>query len=133
MCIHVYSGALDLAAQKARNGTPKRDIVYDIPAVGSLMGFDAMLIPKTAAHPDNAHACISDILRPDVAAKISNATRYAHPNSDALKLTDPVLVGNPNIYPSEVKKQTLRTPVVESAEISRIEGRTRLSFKASQP
>jgi putative spermidine/putrescine transport system substrate-binding protein len=92
-----------------------------------------MVIPKTAKHPDNAHAFINYILRPDVVAKISNATRYANANLAAVKLMDPALVNNPNIYPNEQKKRTLFTPVVEAPATARLEGRIWLGLKASKP
>jgi putative spermidine/putrescine transport system substrate-binding protein len=134
LCVMVgYSGAINLAAQKAKELDRKSDIVYDIPSVGTLMWFDGMVIPKTARHPDNAHAFINYILRPDVVAKISNATRYANANQGALKLMDPALVNNPNVYPSEQKKQTLFTPVAESPATARLEGRVWLTVKASKP
>ncbi|PCE23422.1 spermidine/putrescine ABC transporter substrate-binding protein PotF [Paraburkholderia acidicola] len=134
LCVMVgYSGAINLASQKARELDKKRDVVYDIPSVGTLMWFDGMVIPKTAKHPDNAHAFINYILRPDVIAKISNATRYANANQAALKLMDPTLVNNPGIYPGEQRRQTLFTPVVESPATSRLEGRTWLGFKVSKP
>jgi putative spermidine/putrescine transport system substrate-binding protein len=134
LCVMVgYSGAINLASQKARELDRKRDIVYDIPSVGSLMWFDGMVIPKTAKHPDNAHAFINYILRPDVVAKISNATRYANANLAAVKLMDPALVNNPNIYPNEQKKRTLFTPVVEAPATARLEGRIWLGLKASKP
>ncbi len=62
LCVMVgYSGAINLASQKARELDSKRDIVYDIPSVGSLMWFDGMVIPKTAKHPDNAHARVHQL------------------------------------------------------------------------
>ncbi|WP_322023913.1 extracellular solute-binding protein [Burkholderia sp. BCC1977] len=112
---------------------PKRDIVYDIPRIGSLMWFDAMVIPAAAKHPDNAHAFINYILRPDVIAKISNSTRYANANQGALKLMDPALVRDPGIYPGEATRRTLFTPIAESPAAMRVEGRTWLGFKTARP
>jgi len=130
LCVYVgYSGAINLAAQKVKEQGYPRQIVYDIPSMGSLMWFDGMLIPKTARHPENAHAFINYILRPDVIAKISNATRYANANQGALKLMDHSLVNNPSIYLSDAKKKTLFLPKVQSSEITRLEGRTWISFK----
>ena len=130
LCVFTgYSGAINLAAEKVREQGGKRSIVYDIPSMGSLMWFDGMLIPKTARHPDNAHAFINYILRPDVVAKISNATRYANANLGALKLMDRTLVGNPAIYLSDERKKTLFLQKVQSSDTTRLEGRTWMSFK----
>lgn len=131
LCVFAgYSGAINLAAQKVReHGSGQRDIVYDIPSVGSLMWFDSMLIPKTARHPDNAHAFINYILRPDVIANISNATRYANANLGALKLMDRTLVGNPAIYLNDARKKTLFLQQTLDSDTTRLEGRTWMSFK----
>lgn len=130
LCVFAgYSGAINLAAQKVKEQGSKRDIVYDIPSIGSLMWFDGMLIPKTARHPDNAHAFINYILRPDVIAKISNATRYANANLGALRLMDRSLVSNPGIYLPEDKKKTLFLQKIQSSDVTRLEGRSWMSFK----
>src|SRR3546814_6465074 len=47
---------------------------------GALMWFDQMAIPADAPHPDNAHAFINFIMRPEVAAKASNYVYYANGN-----------------------------------------------------
>ncbi|MBN3771760.1 MULTISPECIES: polyamine ABC transporter substrate-binding protein [unclassified Burkholderia] len=134
LCVTVgFSGAINLAAQKAKARDPKRDVVYDIPRIGTLMWFDAMVIPASAKHPDNAHAFINYILRPDVIAKISNSTRYANANQGALKLMDPALVRDPGIYPDEATRRTLFTPIAESPAAMRLEGRTWLGFKTARP
>ncbi|OXJ20010.1 polyamine ABC transporter substrate-binding protein [Burkholderia sp. AU6039] len=134
LCVTVgFSGAINLAAQKAKARDPKRDVVYDIPRIGTLMWFDAMVIPASAKHPDNAHAFINYILRPDVIARISNSTRYANANQGALKLMDPALVRDPGIYPDEATRRTLFTPIAESPAAMRLEGRTWLGFKTARP
>ncbi|WP_088511572.1 extracellular solute-binding protein [Burkholderia ubonensis] len=131
LCVLVgYSGAVSLAADKAKELNGKRDIVYDIPSIGTLMWFDSMAIPKSARHPDNAHRFIDYILRPDVVAKISNAKRYANANRDALKDMDPKLVANPTIYPDEATRKTLFTPLAEAPALSRLQGRLWTRFKA---
>jgi putrescine transport system substrate-binding protein len=58
-------------------------------------------IPADAPHPDNAHAFIDYILRPDVIAAISNAVSYPNPNLAATPLVAPEIRGDPGIYPPE--------------------------------
>ncbi|WP_274003746.1 extracellular solute-binding protein [Burkholderia sp. FERM BP-3421] len=124
LCVTIgYSGAITLGAEKARRLDAARDIVHDLPRVGTLMWFDSMAIPKTARHPDNAHRFIDYILRPDVVAKISNARRYANANRDALPYMDPALARNPLIYPGETVRRTLFTPEAEAPALSRLQGR----------
>jgi putrescine transport system substrate-binding protein len=72
-----------------------------------------MAIPADAPHPDNALKWINFILRPEIAADITNAVAYANPNAKATPLVDPSIRDNPNIYPSEAVKERLffDTPV----------------------
>ena len=43
-----------------------------------------MAIPKDAPHPNNAHLWINYILRPEVAASLTNKVFYANPNAASL-------------------------------------------------
>jgi len=72
-----------------------------------MLWIDEMAIPTDAPHPDNAHKFINFILRPEIAAEISNAVAYANPNAKATKLVDKDIRDNPNIYPPEGVKKRL--------------------------
>ncbi len=65
-----------------------------------MIWIDMMAIPADAPHPENALKFIDYILRPEIAAKISDTVAYANPNLAATKLVDPKIGGDPNIYPS---------------------------------
>jgi len=102
-----YSGDVFQAqsrAQEAKNGV---EIEYSIPKEGAMLWIDQMAIPADAAHPDNAHKWIDFILRPEIAADISNAVAYANPNAKATKLVDKEIRDNPNIYPPDSVKKRL--------------------------
>ena len=74
------------APHDAKNGV---DIAYTIPKEGAMIWIDMMAIPADAPHPENALKFIDYILRPEVAAKISDTVAYANPNAAATKLVDP--------------------------------------------
>jgi len=116
-----YSGDIFQAksrAEEAKNGV---EIEYAIPKEGAMLWIDQMAIPADAAHPDNAHKWINFILRPEIAAEISNAVAYANPNAKATKLVDKDVRDNPNIYPPESVKKRLffDTPVTQQYERAR--------------
>ncbi|HLI22937.1 MAG TPA: polyamine ABC transporter substrate-binding protein, partial [Stellaceae bacterium] len=94
-----YSGDVVQARQRALDAKNGVDIAYTIPKEGAMIWIDMMAIPADAPHPDNALKFIDYILRPDVAAKISDTVAYANPNAAATKLVDPKLRDDPNIYP----------------------------------
>ena len=68
-------------------------IAFALPREGAPIYADAMVIPHSAPHKRAAHAFMDYVLRPDVAAAISDATGYGTANAAALPR-------NPKPYPS---------------------------------
>ena len=116
-----YSGDIFQAQSRAQDAKNGVEIEYSIPKEGAMLWIDQMAIPADAAHPDNAHKWINFILRPEIAAEISNAVAYANPNAKATKLVDKEIRDNPNIYPPESVKKRLffDAPVTQQYERSR--------------
>jgi spermidine/putrescine-binding protein len=74
-------------------------IWYAIPKEGATIWTDNLAIPKTASSQYTAEVFINYLLRPEVAAKVSNYTWYASPNKAATNLINPEITGEPAIYP----------------------------------
>jgi putrescine transport system substrate-binding protein len=102
-----YSGDVVQAKSRAAEAKNGVSIAYAIPKEGAMIWIDMMAIPKDAPHPDNALAFIDTILRPEVAAAISNTVAYANPNKAATALVDPALRDDPQIYPPESVRKRL--------------------------
>jgi putrescine transport system substrate-binding protein len=94
-----YSGDVVQARSRAQDAKNGVDIAYTIPKEGAMISIDMMAIPADAPHPENALKFIDYILRPEVAAAITNAVGYPNPNQAATKLVDPKIAGDPSIYP----------------------------------
>ncbi len=108
VCIAVgYSGDFSIAQARAEEAGQGIEIAYVIPKEGTQMWFDMLAIPKDAPHPENAHAFIDFILRPEVAAGVSNYVFYANPNKAATSLVDPAITGDTGIYPDDATKANL--------------------------
>jgi putrescine transport system substrate-binding protein len=116
-----YSGDVFQAKQRAEEAKNGVTIAYSIPKEGAMLWIDQMAIPADAPHPDNAHKFINFILRPEIAAAISNAVAYANPNAKATALVDAEVRDNPNIYPPDSVRQRLffDTPVTQQFERAR--------------
>lgn len=56
---------------------------YVIPREGCTIWSDSLVIPRSAPHKRAAHAFMNYVLRPEVAAAISNFTGYGSPNAQA--------------------------------------------------
>jgi putrescine transport system substrate-binding protein len=119
-----YSGDVFQArdrADEAKNGV---EIDFIIPKEGASRWVDVMAIPKDAPHPSNATKFINYLMKPDVAAGISNFVWYATPNTEAKKLLDPELADDQSVYPSpEVEAKLVDSPTFPQ-DIQRL--RTRL-------
>lgn len=92
---HVWSGD----CYQAQKSNP--DVRYIVPKNGTSMWVDSWCIPKGAPHLENAYLWINFMLEPEIAAKTANYIRYATPNAGALKLIDPILREDKNIYLTE--------------------------------
>ena len=80
------------------------------PKEGSQVWYDLFVIPKDAPNPAAAHKFIAFMLRPEIIARASNATRYANANADALALVAPEVRDDPNVYPTpEMSKRLFVT------------------------
>ena len=123
-----YSGDIVQAKSRAQDAKNGVDIAYTIPKEGAMIWIDMMAIPADAPHPENALRCIDYILRPEVAAKISDTVAYANPNQAATKLVDSKISGDPNIYPPQAVRARLffDKPVTPQYERLRTRAWTRI-------
>lgn len=110
-----WSGDLYQAMGDARPGL---NLDYVIPKEGTVLWFDLMAVPADAPHPDNAHALIDYLMRPEVAARITNKTYFANGNAAALELVDAEIRDDPAIYPPpEVMARLFPNPVKEPSYV----------------
>ncbi|MED5343372.1 MAG: extracellular solute-binding protein, partial [SAR324 cluster bacterium] len=119
-----WSGDVFQAMARADEAGNNVSIQYIIPREGTQIWFDVMAIPADAPHPENAHAYINYILRPDVMAGITNYVWYANAVPAANSLTDPEILADPAIYPSDEVKARLFAGVVKSQGYIRQETRS---------
>ncbi len=94
-----YSGDLLQAKNRAVEANNGVDIRFVIPKEGARMWFDQMAIPADAPHPENAHALINFIQRPDMIARASNTVFYANGNEASKEFLNPEVREDPSIYP----------------------------------
>jgi putrescine transport system substrate-binding protein len=107
ICLAVgWSGDVLQSAERAAEAAKKTgrdvpEIEYLLPKQGAHMWFDSFAIPKDALNADAAHAFIDFMLRPEVAARNSNAVSYASGNLAAKEFVDKEILDNPSIYPND--------------------------------
>ncbi len=121
ICLAVgYSGDMLQARDRANEAGKGVRIAYAIPREGAQIYMDTMAIPADAPHPENALAFMNFLLRPDIAAEISNFKKFPSPNAAALPMIDDKVKADPGIYPPEAVMATLKPSLAESPEYTRL-------------
>ena len=92
---HCWNGEVVMAHWK------NPSIKWMLPKEGGTGWFDTIAIPKGAPHKFTAEVFINFLMRPEIAAAITNITGYASSNSAAKEFVDRKIVKNPAIYPSD--------------------------------
>lgn len=86
------------------------DLNFVIPKEGTNLWIDAWVVPKNAAHPENAYQFINYMCRPDVAAKNCEYLTYSTPNSVARDyIEDEDVKDSEIIFPDLSKIKNLET------------------------
>jgi putrescine transport system substrate-binding protein len=129
ICIAVgWSGDMLQARDRAAEAGQGNVIKYSIPKEGTIIWFDVYAIPKDAPHPDNAHAFINFMERPEVAAANSNIINYANGNAASLQFVNDSVKNDPSVYPTPEVKAKLFPDLAESEEFTRLLNRTWTRF-----
>ena len=129
-----YSGDINIARARALEANPKQPATIEalIPTGGATLFFDSMAIPKDAKNVANAHLFINYILRPEVAAALTNKVFYANPNAASLKFVKKDVASNQTIFLSEADKSRMTPPDAVPQAIRRVQTRVFTNFKAGR-
>ena len=129
-----FSGDINIARARALEAAPKAPPAIEalLPQGGATLFFDSMAIPKDAPHPGNAHLFINYILRPDVAAALTNKVFYANPNAASLKFVKKDVAENKTIFLSDADKKRMTPPDALPQDVRRVQTRVFTAFKSSK-
>jgi len=129
ICVAIgYSGDILQARDRADEAKNNITVKYAVPKVGTIIWFDVMAIPKDAPHPDNAHAWINFIMKPEIVGAISNAVNYANGNKESLPFVNDDVKNDPGVYPPPEVKAKLYPDLAETPEFTRLLNRTWTRF-----
>ena len=96
-----WSGDFAVANMRAQEAGLDINIEYTVPTEGASDWMDNLYIPADAPNVDNAYLFLDFMLRPEISARNTNAIGYANANASATPLVDPIISGDPAIYPDE--------------------------------
>jgi len=114
-----WSGDILQSKSRAEEAGQGVEIAMTVPKEGTIIWFDMYAIPADAPHPDNAHAFINYMMKPEVAAANSNFVHYATANKDAVPLLDPSVRDDPGVYPPQAVMDKLFPNLARSPEYTR--------------
>ncbi|CAK7022775.1 Putrescine-binding periplasmic protein [Saezia sanguinis] len=134
LCVVVgWSGDMMISAHKSQQSSKPQNIEVLLPAMGGLLFFDTMAIPKDAPHPENAMKWINYILDPKVQASLTNSVFYANPTSKvSLPHVNPEIAANKAVFPSDEAIANMIPPNAMSQATRRLVTRTFTNFKANR-
>lgn len=115
-----WSGDVLQARDRAAEANNGVIVNYVAPDEGALMWFDQMAIPADAPHPENAHAFLNYIMKPEVAAKASNYVYYANGNEASQEFLDEEVIDDPAIYPTPAALESLYTTTPLPPQVQRV-------------
>ncbi len=116
-CIaQAWSGEAQKAEEEAKE--LGRTIIYIVPEEGTTLWIDCIAIPVGAPHPTNAHRFINFLLRPEIAAKITNYSKIPTVIEASLIMVDNDLRQNKAIYPKPDLMKKLRLDAPQTSEKS---------------
>jgi putrescine transport system substrate-binding protein len=127
-----WSGDMYIARDRAAEADQGIEIDYVIPKEGALIWFDVMAIPADAPNPDAAHQFLDFIMRPEIAADITNYVWYASANASATELVDEEVTGDPAIYPPPEVKENLFPNELSPRDYERLRTRAWTRLKTGQ-
>jgi putrescine transport system substrate-binding protein len=125
-----YSGDVGQAGARAKEAGKGVEVKYVIPKEGSEIGFDMLAIPSDAPHKPEALAFINFVLRPDIMARITDATRYPDAVPATRVLVRPELLDDPNVFPTDAVMRLFFTIGPSAPGADRARTRLWARFKA---
>lgn len=116
-------------AIEAKNGVK---VQYFIPKEGALVFFDTFAIPKDAEHVEAAHTFLNYIMRPEIAAQVTNDVNFASANKAADRFIKAKVRNDPAVYPVPSIMEKLFTLKVQEPKLERVITRTWTKVRTGQ-
>jgi len=129
---HPNADRLRIVQVEIEKGKPPVEVAVVLPKEGAQAVMDVMAIPADAKHPENAHAFINFMMRPDVVGPITNAVGYANAVDGAEAFVSKERLDDPVVYPSKETKDRMFVVPPKSQAFERMRTRTWTRIKSGQ-
>ena len=121
--------AYDLQIAREEN----EDIVYLLPAEGTILWGDNFVIPANSSHKYEAELFLNYLLRPEVTARIVELNNFAMMNDAAKSYIDPEILNDPVVYPPDEDLQGAEILLPLSSEGEKLYAEIWERFLAAKP
>jgi putrescine transport system substrate-binding protein len=120
-------------AAQASSGSERGgvELGYSIPKEGAQLWFDNLAIPKDAPDPQEAHALINYLIKPEVAAKNTNYVSYANGDVPSQFIAKSIL-DDRTIYPDATTIASFYTIVAHDQKTQRLINRLWTRIKTGE-
>jgi putrescine transport system substrate-binding protein len=99
ICVAIgWAGDVYQAKDRAAEAGKGVEVNFVVPREGTLVSMDTLAIPADAKNVDEAHALINFLLRPEIAARNTNATNFANAVLSSRPMVDEGIRNDPAIY-----------------------------------
>ncbi|WP_416899186.1 MAG: polyamine ABC transporter substrate-binding protein [Minwuia sp.] len=133
ICVaHGYGGDLIQARDRATEANNGVWVQVFLPKEGAQVVIDVMAIPADAPHPENAHAFIDFMMRPDVVGPITEAVGYANAVKGADAFVSEERKADPVIYPPQETRDRFFSVSPKSPSYDRLRTREWTRIKTGQ-
>ncbi|XKM12592.1 extracellular solute-binding protein [Orbaceae bacterium ac157xtp] len=128
-----WSGDILQSRDRANESGNGVRVGYSIPKEGALVFFDTFAIPKDSENVDEAHAFLNFIMKPEIAAQVTNDVNFATANEIANEeyVLDRVK-NDPAVYPTKETMEKLFTLKVQNPKLERTMIRTWTKLKTGK-
>ena len=133
ICVAIaWSSDYSVAQARARENNTGAHLAFVLPKEGSNITYNALLIPRSAPHPQAAHQFLNFILDAKVIAQITNDIYYGNDNLAAKPFVRPDIQNDPAVYPTPGVRSRLYLPVELGSDYDRLRTRVWTRIKTGQ-
>jgi putrescine transport system substrate-binding protein len=99
ICIAIgWAGDVYQAKDRAKEAGKGVEVKFAVPKEGTLVSMDTMAIPADSKNVDEAHAFINYFIKPEIAARNTNATNFANSVLSSKPMVKEAISSDPSIY-----------------------------------
>jgi len=133
LCLSIaWSSDYSVAQARAQEDGTGAHLAFTLPAEGSNITYNALLIPASAPHPGAAHKFLNFILDGRVIADITNDIHYGNDNLAARPFVERALLEDPAVYPPPGLRARLYLPLELGPDYDRLRTRAWTHIKTGQ-